>query len=75
MHSSEWLRSKIQVIGHVGQDVEERKHSSQLVEVQINLAFSQETEDSLPQDPAIALLGMYQKMLQHPTKSLAQLCS
>ena len=34
---SEWLRSKLQVTTHVGEDVEKEKHSSTLVGLQTGL--------------------------------------
>jgi hypothetical protein len=56
------------VIAHAGEDVEQGEPFSLLVEVQtctttleINLVVSQKTGNSLPQNPAIPLLGIYPK--------------
>ena len=71
-HQSEQLGSRIQMIAHADEDVEQGKHSSiadrdsnLYSNMEINMKVPQKDGINLPKDPAISLLGIYERVL-HP---------
>jgi hypothetical protein len=66
-----------------GKDVEKEEHSSTVGWIASWFNFignqsgvsSEKLDIVLPEDPALPLLGIYQKILQHITRTHAPLCS